>query len=364
MLLRPDSLPPGIALDEAGQPHVDWIAAARYGGTMFIGAGVLGLLSLALPNAENLVPLVAVAMSLAALVLGALSVLLQRRLAPAGVYLLSALAVGCISVFAIYGHREMTADSILPAIGFYLWLVLFAGYFFPKRAAAPAIVVTGGAATYVVVAGGLDISVGTWFVMLSAFCLAGFVVSSLRLRITRLLSILARAARLDPLTGVLNRGGFDERFTQELARASRNDEKVTLLVADIDRFKQINDRFGHAAGDAVLEQVARIFADAIRTPDVVARLGGEEFGVLLPQATREDGVMIAERIRNQIARMEPSDPGPIALTVSVGVATFPDDGTCRDSLFRLADAAVYAAKDLGRDRVVACTAPAGSPVLG
>jgi diguanylate cyclase (GGDEF)-like protein len=355
MLLRPDSLPPGIALDESGEPHLDWIAAARYGGTMFIGAGVLGLISLALPNAENLVPLVAVAMSLAAIALGTLAVALQQRLAPAGVYVVSGLAVACISIFAIYGHREMTADSILPAIGFYLWLVLFAGYFFPKRAVGLAIAVTGAAATFVVFAGGLDISLGTWFVMLSAFCLAGFVVSFLRQRVTRLLSILARAARLDPLTGVLNRGGFEERFTQELERARRSEQPVTLLVADIDRFKQINDRFGHVAGDRVLERVAQVLRDSTRTPDVVARLGGEEFGVLLPEATREDGVEVAERIRHAISRMQ-LDDGPIAVTVSVGVATFPDDGICRDSLFRLADAAVYAAKDLGRDRVVACPA--------
>jgi diguanylate cyclase (GGDEF)-like protein len=361
MLLRPDSLPPGIALAEDGEPHLDWIAAARYGGAMFMGAGVLGLLSLALPNADNLVPLVAVAMSLAALALGGTAIAFQRRLAPVGVYALSALAVGCISVFALYGHREMTADSILPAIGFYLWLVLFAGYFFPQRAVAPAIATTAAAATFVVFAGGLDISLGTWFVMLSAFCLAGFVVSFLRQRVTRLLSILARAARLDPLTGVLNRGGFEERFTQEIERARRNDDLVTLLVADIDRFKLINDRFGHAVGDDVLERVARALREATRAVDVVARLGGEEFGVLLPQASREEGVEIAERIRRDVARMVPHDDGPIAVTVSVGVATFPDDGTCRDSLFRLADAAVYAAKDLGRDRVVACPGPA--PVL-
>ena len=364
MLLRPDSLPPGIGLDESGEPHLDWVAAARYGGTMFLSAGVLGLLSLALPNAEDLVPLVAVSMSLAAMVLGAIGILLCQRLSPAGVYGLSALAVGCISVFAIYGHREMTADSILPAIGFYLWLVLFAGYFFPRRAVVPAIAVTGAAATFVVFAGGLGISIGTWFVMLSAFCLAGLVVSFLRQRVTRLLLILARAARVDPLTGVLNRGGFEERFAQELERARRNEEPVTLLVADIDRFKQINDRFGHAAGDQVLERVAQVLRDSTRTPDVVARIGGEEFAVLLSQATREDGIDVAERIRHDMTRMVPPEWGPIAVTVSIGVASFPDDGECRDSLFRLADAAVYAAKDLGRDRVVACSGPpVGGPAM-
>ncbi len=354
MLLRPESLPPGIALDERGEPHLDWIAAARYGGTMFVGAGVLGLLSLALPNAENLVPLVAVSMSLAALTLGAVGIALRQRLTAVGVYALSALAVGCISVFAIYGHREMTADSILPAIGFYLWLVLYAGYFFPSRVVAPAITVTGAAATSVAVGGGLDVSVGTWFVMLSAFCLAGFVVSFLRQRVTRLLSILARAARVDPLTGVLNRGGFEERFGQELARARRSGEPVTLIVADVDRFKLINDRFGHVVGDQVLERVAAVLRDTSRGSDVVARLGGEEFGVLLAGATRGEGVEVAERLREAMARMDPPDAGPVAVTVSLGVATFPDDGECRDSLMRRADAAVYAAKDGGRNRVVAC----------
>jgi diguanylate cyclase (GGDEF)-like protein len=363
MLLRPDSLPPGIGLDENGEPHLDWVAAARYGGAMFISAGVLGLLSLTLPNAEDLVPLVAVSTSLAAIALGAVAVLLRERLRPAGVYALSATAVGCISAFGIYGHREMTADSILPAIGFYLWLVLFAGYFFPRRVVAPAIAVTAAAATFVVFAGGLDISLGTWFVMLSAFCLAGFVVSFLRQRVTRLLSILARAARIDPLTGVLNRGGFEERFGQELERARRNAESVTLLVADIDRFKQINDRFGHVVGDEVLRQVADVLSECTRTPDVVARLGGEEFAVLLSRATQEEGVDVAHRIRDDMARMAPPACGPVAVTVSIGVATFPDHGECGDSLFRRADAAVYAAKDLGRDRVVACSAPGVSAAV-
>ena len=360
MLLRPDSLPPGIALDESGEPHLDWVAAARYGGTMFVSAGALGLLSLALPNAEDLVALVAVASSLAALVIGALAILLRERLGGAGVCALSAMAVACISVFALYGHREMTADSILPAIGFYLWLVLFAGYFFPRRTAGVAIVITAAAATFVVVAGGLDISVGTWFVMLSAFCLAGFVVSFLRERLSRLLSILARAARIDPLTGILNRGGFEERFAQEVERARRGTESLTLLIADIDHFKQINDRFGHTVGDRVLQRVAGVLSESTRTSDVVARLGGEEFGVLLPEAGREDGIEIAERIRHDVARIEPPEHGPVAVTVSIGVATFPDDGACGDSLFRVADAAAYAAKDLGRDRVVAFSAAVGA----
>lgn len=363
MLLRPESLPPGIGLDESGEPHLDWVAAARYGGTMFISAGVLGLLSLALPNAEDLVPLVAVSMSLAAIGLGAIAVLLRRRLNPAGTYGLSAAAVACISVFAIYGHREMTADSILPAIGFYLWLVLFAGYFFPRRAVAPAIAVTAAAASFVVFAGGLDISLGTWFVMLSAFCLAGFVVSFLRQRVTRLLSILARAARVDPLTGVLNRGGFEERFGQELERARRNGESMTLLVADIDRFKLINDRFGHVVGDEVLRRVAEVLSECTRTPDVVARLGGEEFAVLLSQTTQDEGADVARRIRRDMARMEPPSAGPVAVTVSIGVATFPDHGASGDSLFRRADAAVYAAKDLGRDRVVVCSEPPPAAVF-
>jgi diguanylate cyclase (GGDEF)-like protein len=361
MLLRPGSLPPGIALDDSGEPRRDWIAASRYGGTMFIAAGLLGLLSLALPNAKDLVPLVAVSMALAALAIGGVSILLRNRLTPAGVYVLSALAVACITVFAVYGHEEMTADSILPAIGFYLWLVLFAGYFFPPRAVGPAIAATGAAATYAVFGGGLGISLGTWFVMLSAFCLAGFVVAFLRQRVTRLLSILARAARIDPLTEILNRGGFEERFAQEIERARRNDEPLALLVADIDRFKQINDRFGHSAGDDVLQRVAGVLTDSTRTHDVVARLGGEEFAILLSQSDCEEGVRVAERIRQGVARMEPPPCGPVAVTVSIGVATFPDDGESRESLFRFADAAVYAAKDQGRDRVVACSSPGAPP---
>lgn len=105
VLLRPDSLPPGIALDERGEPQLDWVAGSRYGGAMFVCAGVLGLLSLALPNADDLVPVVAVASSLTALVLGVIGILLRDRLGALGVCSLSAIGVACVSVFALYGHR-------------------------------------------------------------------------------------------------------------------------------------------------------------------------------------------------------------------------------------------------------------------
>ena len=353
MLLRPDTLPPGISLDESGEPHLDWVAASRYGGTMFVCAGALGLLSLALPNAKDLVPLVAIASSLGALFIGVVGIVFRRRLGAVGVCALSVVAIACISIFALYGHREMTADSILPAIGFYLWLVLFAGYFFPRRTALALITATAAAATSVVIVGGLSVSPGTWFVMLSAFCLAGFVVSYLRHRLSRLLSILARAARVDPLTNVLNRGGFEERFAQEIERARRGSRPLTLLIADIDNFKAINDRFGHATGDRVLQGVAEVLSRSTRASDVVARLGGEEFGVLLPEAECDVGIEIAERIRHELIETPSVDGGPSMVTVSIGVASFPDDGSCGESLFRVADAAVYAAKDLGRDRVVA-----------
>jgi diguanylate cyclase (GGDEF)-like protein len=348
-----EKLPPGIALDDRGEPHHDWVAAARFGGATFVGAGVLGLISLAMPNADNLVPEVAVATSLTSLALGAVSILLRRRATPLLVYALSVLALGCISVFALFGHREMTADSILPAIGFYLWQVLFVGYFFPRRAVYPAIAATAVAATVVVLVGGLDVSVGTWFVMLGAFCAAGLVVSFLRERVTRLLSVLARAARSDALTGALNRRGFEERFAQEVGRARRSGEPMAVLVIDIDRFKQINDSLGHAVGDDVLMLVAKELRDSVRTSDVVARIGGEEFAVLLPAATREDGVVVAERFRESMSRQIAGLRKGLAVTASVGVAAFPDDGSCRDTLFHHADRAVYTAKDRGRDRIVA-----------
>jgi diguanylate cyclase (GGDEF)-like protein len=173
--------------------------------------------------------------------------------------------------------------------------------------------------------------------------------------IERLHRTLAEEAVRDPLTGLHNRRFLDRALDADLARRPRTDE-LSVLVVDIDHFKGINDRFGHAAGDLVLTSVAGRLAASVRDGDTVARLGGEEFVVVLPGADRERALLRAEQLRVDVgAAWHVLDGERVAVTVSVGVAVCPADGTSAAALLEAADRALYTAKATGRDRVVAAS---------
>jgi diguanylate cyclase (GGDEF)-like protein len=167
-------------------------------------------------------------------------------------------------------------------------------------------------------------------------------------------SDLSRVAHTDFLTGVPNRRSVLLRFREEIARAERGAGGFALAVFDIDRFKQINDRHGHAAGDAVIKEVARALGSAKRAHDVLGRIGGEEFVLILPQATPEGAMEAAERFREAVARVAVVVGGhTLRATISGGVAFYPEDGEDWDHVFAVADRRLYEAKRSGRDRVVA-----------
>jgi diguanylate cyclase (GGDEF)-like protein len=139
----------------------------------------------------------------------------------------------------------------------------------------------------------------------------------------------------------------------EVARSRRHNRAFTLLIMDIDHFKSYNDTYGHLAGDEALRRTGFLLKESIRSCDYAARYGGEEFMLILPETEAEDGVELAERIRNQIAEKEMgSDGNPLKVTISIGVASFPKDGDDPHSLMKRADAALYEAKRRGRNRVV------------
>jgi diguanylate cyclase (GGDEF)-like protein len=167
----------------------------------------------------------------------------------------------------------------------------------------------------------------------------------------RELEDLARLAREDALTRLPNRRAFDEALAREVARAERSGAPLSALVLDVDHFKRVNDAHGHAAGDAVLAAVAARALSALRAGDVLARLGGEEFGVLLPGADLAAAAEAAERIRGAV-RAAPVAAGErtVPVTVSLGCATRAP-GEAGASLVGRADARLYAAKAGGRDRV-------------
>jgi len=169
----------------------------------------------------------------------------------------------------------------------------------------------------------------------------------------RLEAQLAALSLTDPLTGLANRRGFLARALPAIAVTRRNGGACAVIVVDLDRFKAINDNFGHAAGDAVLCGVAGIIAGAVRDADVVGRLGGEEFALLLPGADATAAALAAERLRSLVTAGVPH-PGEERVTLSAGVATLGSEEEAEDALnaaLRAADNALYAAKRGGRDQV-------------
>jgi len=165
---------------------------------------------------------------------------------------------------------------------------------------------------------------------------------------------LEALATTDPLTRVLNRRALLDRLTAEVDRARRFNSSLTLLLLDVDHFKQINDTAGHLAGDSVLRQLGSLLEDAVRKVDVVARYGGEEFVVILPETASDGGVIFAERLRERIEgqSFEVGIDRPVHLTVSIGVATFPSPRVATtEDFFARADEALYRAKAGGRNQV-------------
>lgn len=163
---------------------------------------------------------------------------------------------------------------------------------------------------------------------------------------------LEQLSRTDGLTGLFNRSYWENCLENEFTRARRLREPVVLLLADVDHFKRINDQFGHAQGDEVLRQVGALLRDSLRRIDVIGRFGGEEFAVVLPHTSAVAGEAVAERLRRAMAGAALDMPGLGPVTISIGVAPLSEDvRDCRSWLAR-ADAALYAAKQQGRNRVV------------
>lgn len=177
----------------------------------------------------------------------------------------------------------------------------------------------------------------------------------------RYMEMLSNLATHDDLTGILNRRAFHERASHHFQLAVRGGPTLTALAMDLDHFKRINDTFGHAAGDAVLREFIRIAKSCLRDPDVIGRVGGEEFCALLPVTRCAGAVTLAERIRKKLADTSIEFRGQrITINVSIGVAEFGAQTPNLDALLAEADAALYKAKSGGRNRVIMAT-PDTSP---
>jgi diguanylate cyclase (GGDEF)-like protein len=228
--------------------------------------------------------------------------------------------------------------------------VFWTTFFFGRRGAAAILLcVAVGHAIALLAMPAVDSYPGRWLdVVVSGIGVAG-VVLVLEQRNEILVARLAEEARTDPLTGLLNRRGFDEHAVREFAHVGREGASIALAILDIDHFKRVNDEWGHTGGDRVLVNLARVLAGEARGIDVAARLGGEEFAVLMPGSDAAGAEAFVERVRAGLeASARPDLP---AVRVSAGVAATSEPLDVQIML-ESGDRALYAAKRGGRDRTV------------
>lgn len=329
--------------------------AAKGQAYLFASAGMVGALGVLLPHPERFNEAAMLAVQLVSIAAGFAFLLLRARtpgwLVKAGPYG-GAAATSLVLLFS--------ASSTSPYLLFYLWVVCYVFYFLPVREAVMVAVFTLVAYVAVVLVmhfglvatPGADENedVSAMVLLAGTLGVAGAFIVLLRERVGGLIHQLSELASSDPLTGLLNRRGLHRAIAGELARSERNGKPFSLIVADCDFFKDLNDSLGQDAGDDALASIGRVLERRRRRIDVVARTGGEEFGLVLPEADQHEAYLVAERLRMAIA--ETFAGQPIPLTMSFGVASFPVHGEDQDGLLRAANDALHAAKALGRDRSV------------
>ncbi len=275
-----------------------------------------------------------------------LALVLGRHHLPAWVPETCAYLCYVIVGFVIHAY----GDAASPYALFYLWMCVHAFYFLPWRRAGRQLV-------FIAVAYGITLLTMPgafpflrWSVTIATAFVICTMVAILKLRVNVLLAQLADTALTDLVTGLPNRRAFDDAFAREMERADRSGESLSLVLADLDHFKKVNDSLGHQAGDELLRRLAGVLEAARRRTEPAMRLGGDEFALLLPNTEESGAHLFAERVRMAVRKEFAADPVPV--TMSLGVATYPAHGRDVNALFDAADSAVYAAKDKGRNRSV------------
>jgi len=306
---------------------------ARAAAVLFAAGGSLALLSLAVPHWHMDHPAEAALLAAPALPTAALLYVFAERIPESVIHILLVFATLQLSAAIPF----LGAGAATAAAGcYYTWISIFAFYFLARRVALAHLAFMGvvyAVALWTVHARG---GPGQWLVTMGTAAAGGLVVGSLVGR-------LRQQAATDVLTGLANRRSWEESLERELARAWRQHLSVTVAVIDLDHFKTLNDRAGHQAGDQVLKHASTAWGEAIRDEDVLARPGGDEFGLVLPNCGQGQAVQILDRLR----RATPD------LTFSAGLASW-DGSEQATALMERADLALYRAKNRGgNDTVVA-----------
>jgi diguanylate cyclase (GGDEF)-like protein/putative nucleotidyltransferase with HDIG domain len=327
-------------------PTVDARLMARVLAGLFCAGATLALLTVVLPHSaradtEGLVIVVGIAYAVA-------GILLWRGGRVSAAALQVALGWGSTLITAV---AYFAGETPSPLVFFYLWIFLYSSYFFTRREAAVQVAYVGFAYGALLLAApppsGL---LAWWFVGMGSLAVAAVLIMAMRARSEQLIARLYEAARTDPLTSLLNRRGFRELLDLELERGRRTDTPITLITGDLDHFKEVNDRSGHPAGDAALRRAAKLLRGGVREIDGAARVGGEEFALILPGTDHDGALIVAERLRRSVRDEFQTDT--VSITISFGIASYPRHGETAGSLVRAGDEALYAAKQAGRDRSV------------
>ena len=325
---------------------------ARAAALLGLGGALVCLAGVLLPGDPELDADVLLGAGVAGALVGAAVLIAYDRIPLWAFHPIAVIGTG-LATAAAYGWGTGSAYGPMP----YVWVTLFVFYFFSRGAALVHLaLMAAGYAVALALEEPSENPLDGWLATVGTLLATGLLVSIARDQLTGLIGRLSDAAHRDPLTDLLNRRGFQQVFDAELERARRADQSLSLIVGDLDRFKRVNDAYGHAAGDEVLRRVADAFRGAKRGFDSAARVGGEEFAVLAPDADEHGAYMLAERIRAAVHEALSDHPEDTPLTISFGISTFPSHGQSADGLLRTADQALYAAKRLGRNRSVISSA--------
>jgi diguanylate cyclase (GGDEF)-like protein len=333
---------------DASAVREDRVTMARTFTYLFGTGATLVLISLLLPHSPDRDTTGLVIATVAAY-LAALGFLIAFDRLPLWAFEASPLVGTVIVSLAVYfgGSEAATAYAM-----YYFWVALAACYFLRPPIAFAHLCIASAAYGIVLLVGPGHVMLPglTWAIVTGTLVVLGILMTTLRGQVNRLVTQLAAAARTDSLTQLANRRELEERFSAELERSTRTARPLSILVLDLDWFKEYNDRFGHTAGDRVLVMLAQALKRATRTSDVVARLGGEEFGVLAPETDETEGYLLSERLRAEVRSAFARETEK--MTISCGVASFPVHGITSGELLHAADRALYEAKESGRDRSV------------
>jgi diguanylate cyclase (GGDEF)-like protein len=318
---------------------------ARFGALLFGGGAAVTALGLLLPH-QSQVDEAGLAAVAAGAALGAAALVLRGERLPRWAFQLVATAGTVFVSLALLFNGERSGG---PAGGdemYYLWVVLYAAYFLGPLATATQ--AAGIALAYAATLSAIDpgpIAVSRWLSTVGLVVGSAVVVRLLSARVARLVDSLEQVARTDHLTGMPNRLAFEELFDRQVSSALRTNRPFALLLADLDHFKELNDRLGHGAGDAALAELGPLFTAELRGHDLAARVGGDEFAVLLPETDRDGALETGDRIAQAVFERLRARGAPV--TLSYGVATFGADGRTLDDLTKAADEALYTAKRRG-----------------